>query len=63
MDSEKVWLICAVVLGLLVVADSIWFILTPPYGDEPQGLALIAFVFFIFLMGYSTTRQSKKTGQ
>ena len=37
------------VIGLFVIADGVWVVLTPPYGDEPQGYALIAIGIFILL--------------
>ena len=38
------------VIGLFVIADGIWVVVTPPYGDEPQGYAIIAIGIFILLL-------------
>ncbi len=48
------------IIGLFVIADGIWVVLTPPYGDEPQGYAIIAIGIFILLL---TIRHGQKEGQ
>ncbi len=48
------------VIGLFVIADGIWVVLTPPYGDEPQGYAIIAIGIFILLL---TLHHQPKEGQ
>lgn len=60
MDSKKMMFIGLTLLGLFVIIDSIWFILNPPYGDEPQGYAFIAIGFFIILIGYTLTFGKRK---
>jgi hypothetical protein len=34
--------IIGIFIGLFVIVNGIWVILTPPYGDEPQAYAIIA---------------------
>lgn len=34
-------------IGFFVIANGIWTIMMPPFGDEPQGYAIIAVGFFI----------------
>lgn len=34
--------IISVFLGLFIVVNGIWIILTPPYGDEPVAYGIIA---------------------
>ena len=48
------------VIGLFVIADGIWVVVTPPYGDEPQGYAIIAIGIFILLL---TLHHQQKEGQ
>ena len=61
MDSNKLFLIGLTVLGLLVIAVSIWVILTPPYGDEPQGYALIGIGIFFFIIVYELAQFHRKS--
>jgi hypothetical protein len=40
-------------IGLFVFVNGIWVVLTPPFGDEPQGYAIIAIGIIIpILMQY-----------
>jgi hypothetical protein len=48
------------VIGLFVIADGIWVVLTPPYGDEPQGYAIIAIGIFIMFLTYELVRRKEE---
>jgi len=37
-------------IGLFVIANGLFIVLTPPFGDEPQGYAIIAVGIFIPLL-------------
>lgn len=37
-------------VGLFVLINGVWIVLTPPFGDEPQGYAIIAVGFLIMLV-------------
>jgi len=37
-------------IGLFVIANGIFIVLMPPFGDEPQGYAIIAVGIFIPLV-------------
>lgn len=39
--------IISVFLGLFIVVNGIWIILTPPFGDEPLAYGIIAVGFAI----------------
>ena len=43
-------------IALFVIANGIWIIMTPPYGDEPQGYAIIAIGIFIPIITLSLSR-------
>ena len=60
MDSNKMFYIGFVVLGLFVIVDSIWVILMPPSGDEMQGCALIAIGLFIILFVFYLAQRDRK---
>lgn len=50
------------ILGIFVVLDGIWVVGFPPYGDEPQGYAIIAIGVFILLFTYEFVRRNETTG-
>jgi hypothetical protein len=50
------------ILGLFVILDGIWIVGSPPYGDEPQGYAIIAIGIFILLFTYELVRRKEETG-
>ncbi|MDO8871774.1 MAG: hypothetical protein Q7V05_03465 [Methanoregula sp.] len=60
MDLDNVLFTGLTVLGLFIIADSIWFTLMPPYGDEIQGYGLITIGFFALLMVYILALYNKK---
>jgi hypothetical protein len=37
-------------IGLFIIVNGIWLILTPPFGDEPQGYVIIAVGIIIPLL-------------
>jgi len=39
-------------VGVFVLINGIWIVLTPPFGDEPQGYAIIAVGFLIVLLSF-----------
>jgi hypothetical protein len=42
--------VIGVLIGLFVIANGIWTVMMPPYGDEPTGYAIIAVGIFIPLI-------------
>jgi len=39
--------VIGVLIGLFVMANGIWTVMMPPYGDEPTGYAIIAVGIFL----------------
>lgn len=60
MDSNKMFFVGFIVLGLFVIVDSIWVVLMPPYGDEMQGCALTAIGLFIILFVFYLAQRDRK---
>ena len=50
-----------IIIGLFVIIDGIWVVASPPYGDEPQGYAIIAIGLFILICTYELVRRNKST--
>jgi len=50
-----------IIIGLFVIIDGIWVVASPPYGDEPQGYAIIAIGLFILICTYELARRNKST--
>jgi hypothetical protein len=63
MDSNKMFIIGLTILGLFVIIDSIWVVLMPPHGDEPQGYALTAIGIFLIFVVFLLARQNRKATQ
>jgi hypothetical protein len=51
------------IIGLFVILDGIWVVVSPPYGDEPQGYAIIAIGLFILLCTYELVRRNEKISE
>jgi len=45
------------IIGSFVILDGIWVVWNPPYGDEPQGYAIIAIGIFILILTYELVRR------
>jgi len=39
--------VISIFVGIFVIANGIWVVYMPPFGDEPVGLAIIAVGIFI----------------
>jgi len=53
--------IISVFLGLFIVVNGIWIILTPPFGDEPLAYGIIAVGIAIpLLVQYYAQRDEKR---
>jgi hypothetical protein len=53
--------IISVFIGLFIVANGIWVILTPPFGDEPLAYVIIAVgVIIPVLVGYVARLDEKR---
>lgn len=50
------------ILGIFVILDGIWVVGTPPFGDEPQGYAIIAIGVFVLLFTYEFVRRNEAIG-
>jgi hypothetical protein len=47
-------------VGLFVIANGIWVVYMPPFGDEPVGLAIIAVGIFIPILTILVARKSER---
>ena len=47
-------------VGLFVIANGIWVVYMPPYGDEPIGLAIIAVGIFIPILTLFVAKMSER---
>ncbi len=52
--------ICCLI-AIYVIANGIWVVLMPPFGDEPQGYAIIAVGLFIPLITFSIARIDERS--
>jgi hypothetical protein len=48
------------IIGSFVILDGIWVAIAPPYGDEPQGYAIVAIGIFILLLTYELVRRNAR---
>ena len=39
---ETIVKVMGCLIGLFVLANGVWIVMTPPFGDEPQGYLVIA---------------------
>jgi len=39
---ETIVKVMACLIGLFVLVNGVWIVMTPPFGDEPQGYLVIA---------------------
>lgn len=46
------------IIGSFVIIDGIWVAIAPPYGDEPQGYAIVAIGIFILLFTYELVHRN-----
>ena len=49
------------IIGLFVIANGIWIVATPPFGDEPQGYAIIVVGLFIPLLTLQVARMDDRS--
>ncbi|HEX3001448.1 MAG TPA: hypothetical protein VHN82_03625 [Methanoregula sp.] len=47
---EAIVKVMACLIGLFIFVNGIWIVMTPPFGDEPQGYIILAAGFFIPIM-------------
>jgi hypothetical protein len=47
-------------VGLFVIANGVWIVYMPPYGDEPIGLAIIAVGIFIPIITLFVAKMSER---
>jgi hypothetical protein len=47
-------------VGLFVIANGIWVVYMPPFGDEPVGLAIIAVGIFIPILTIFVAKMSER---
>jgi hypothetical protein len=53
---ETIAKVMGVLIGFFVIANGIWTVMMPPFGDEPQGYAIIAVGIFIPLITFYVAR-------
>jgi hypothetical protein len=46
-------------VGFFVIANGVWIVYMPPYGDEPIGFAIIAVGIFIPLLTFFVAKMSE----
>ena len=51
------------IIGSFVILDGAWVVIAPPYGDEPQGYAIMAIGIFILLLTYGLVRRRAELGE
>jgi hypothetical protein len=47
---ETIVKVIGCLIGVFVFVNGVWIVMTPPFGDEPQGYAIIAIGIFIPLI-------------
>jgi hypothetical protein len=47
------------IIGAFVILDGMWVVGSPPYGDEPQGYAIIAIGLFILLLTWELVHRNE----
>jgi energy-converting hydrogenase Eha subunit C len=62
METNNLVRYGSIVLALCVIVASIWVIVTPPIGDDIQGIALMAIGFFMLIVVYYIMRLEHKCG-
>jgi hypothetical protein len=55
---EAILKVISFFLGLFVIANGIWIVYMPPFGDEPVGMAIIAVGIFIPIITLLVARKS-----
>jgi hypothetical protein len=55
---EAILKVISFFLGLFVIANGIWIVYMPPFGDEPVGMAIIAVGIFIPILTLLVARKS-----
>ncbi len=50
------------IIALFVILNGIWVIVSPPYGDEPQGWAIVAIGVFILIFTYLLVQRRGQGG-
>lgn len=60
METDSLVKYGSIILALCVIVASIWVLVTPPAGDDAQGIALMAIGFFMLAVVYYIMRLEKK---
>lgn len=60
METNQLVRYGSIILALCVIVASIWVIVTPPVGDDVQGIALMAIGFFMLAVVYYIMRLERK---
>ncbi|AGB03065.1 hypothetical protein [Methanoregula formicica] len=60
METNQLVRYGSIILALCVIVASIWVIVTPPVGDEIQGIALMAIGFIMLAVVYHIMRLEQK---
>ena len=47
---EAIIKVLSCLIGVFIFVNGVWIIMTPPFGDEPQGYAIMAVGIFIPLI-------------
>ena len=63
METDSLVKIGSILLGICVIVASVWVLLTPPAGDDVQGIALMAIGFFMLAVVYYIMRLERKSKQ
>lgn len=60
METNNLVRYGSIILALCVIVASIWVIVTPPVGDDIQGIALMVIGFFMLAVVYYIMRLERK---
>jgi hypothetical protein len=61
METDSLVKYGSIILALCVIVASIWVLVTPPVGDEAQGVALMVIGLFMLAVVYYIMQLEKKS--
>ncbi len=59
---EAILKVMSCLIALFVIINGIWIVMTPPFGDEPQGYVIIAVGLFIPIITLAIAQLEHRPG-